>query len=103
MGRKPRRPDEVAWNLLARQPSVAEKKGRVQQCAALRGKNLLDAAGDVGEVQPDFYAAEVGAFGADGSGDSGAEVTGWADVFGELRMNFAKLGDFVERGLVDFF
>ena len=45
----------------------------------------------------------MGAFGADGSGDAGAEVAGWADVFGELRMDLAELSDFVERGLIDFF
>jgi len=56
----------------------------------------LDAAGDVGEVQPDFYAAEVGAFGADGGGDAGAEVAGRTDVFGELGMDLAELGDFIE-------
>src|ERR1700733_11587363 len=40
--------------------------------------SLVDPAGsdpslDVGEIGPDFYAAEVGAFGANGGGDSGAE------------------------------
>ena len=63
----------------------------------------LDAAGNVGEVEPDFYAAEVRAFGADGGGDASAEVAGGADVAGELGMDFAELGDFVEGGLVDFF
>ena len=62
-----------------------------------------DAAGDVGEIEPDFYAAEVGAFGTDGSGDTGAEIAGRTNVFCELGMDFADLGDFVERGLVDFF
>ena len=57
----------------------------------------------VGEIEPDFYAAEVRSFGADGRGDTGAEVAGWADVFGELRMDLAELSDFVERGLIDFF
>src|ERR1700740_588610 len=63
----------------------------------------LDAGGDVGEVLPDFYAAEVGAFGADGRGDAGAKVAGRSDVTRELGMNFAELGDFVEGGFVDFF
>ena len=63
----------------------------------------LDAAGRVGEVEPDFYAAEVGAFGADGGGDVGAEMAGGADVFGELGMDLAELGDFVHAGGVDFF
>src|SRR5271168_1590412 len=63
----------------------------------------LDAAGDVGEVEPDFDAAIVGAFGADGCGDSGAEVAGGADVFGDLGVDLAELGEFVHGGLVDFF
>src|SRR5713101_8156252 len=62
----------------------------------------LDAAGNVGEVEPDFYAAEVRAFGADGRGDAGAEVAWGADVAGELRVDFAELRDFVEGGAVDF-
>jgi len=64
---------------------------------------LLDAAGDVWEVQPDFDAAEVGAFGADGRGNAGADVAGRTDVFGELGMNAAEFGDFVHGGGVDFF
>src|SRR5579859_3513271 len=63
----------------------------------------LDAARGVGEVEPDFYAAEVRAFRADGCGDVGAEMAGWADIFGELRMDLAELGDFVHGGGVDFF
>jgi hypothetical protein len=63
----------------------------------------LDSARGVGEVEPDFYAAEVGAFGADGGGDVGAELAGGADVLGELRMDLAELGDFVHAGGVDFF
>ena len=39
-----------------------------------------DAPLYVGEVEPDFYAAEVRAFGADGRGDAGAYVARWADV-----------------------
>ena len=66
-------------------------------------KRKSDAAGGVGEVEPDFYAAEVGAFGANGSGDVGAEVAGGADVFGELGVDLAELGDFVHAGGVDFF
>jgi len=45
----------------------------------------------------------VGAFGADGGGDAGADVAGGADVFGELGMDFAELGELVHGGLVDFF
>ena len=62
-----------------------------------------DAAGDVREVEPDFDAAEMGTFGADGSGDTGAKMARRSDEFCELGVDFAKLGDFVERGLVDFF
>src|ERR1700756_3262915 len=64
---------------------------------------VSDTAGSVGEVEPDFYAAEVGAFGADGRGDAGAEMAGRADVAGELGVDFAELGDFVHGGCVDFF
>jgi hypothetical protein len=48
--------------------------------AAFREKS--DAPGDVREIEPDFYAAEVRAFGADGCGDSCAEVAWRADVAG---------------------
>src|SRR6267154_3088124 len=64
---------------------------------------VLDAAGDIGKVEPNFDAAEVGAFGTDGSGDAGADVAGWADVASKFGMDFAELGEFVHRGLVDFF
>ena len=48
-----------------------------------KGKNeKSDAAGGVGEVEPDFYTAEVGAFGADGRGDVGSQVARGADVTG---------------------
>src|SRR6266404_6487564 len=66
-------------------------------------KAASDATGDVGEVEPDFDAAEVGAFGADGGGDAGADMAGWANVAGEFGMDFAELGEFVHGGLVDFF
>src|SRR6266404_6258812 len=69
-------------------------------CCAPTGS---DAAGDVGEVEPDFYAAEVGAFGADGGGDAGAEVARGADVASKFGMDFTELGEFVHGGLVDFF
>src|SRR5208337_707634 len=64
---------------------------------------VSDAAGRVGEIEPDFYAAEVGAFGANGSGDAGAEVAGRADVASEFGLNGAKLRDFVHGGVVDLF
>jgi len=64
---------------------------------------MLNAAGGVGEVEPDFYAAEVGAFGADGGGDVGAEMAGRADVFCELGVDLAELSDLVHGGGVDFF
>ena len=73
------------------------------QAGAAGNNEELDAAGGVGEVEPDFNAAEVGAFGADGGGDVGAEVAGGADVFRELGMDLAELGDFVHAGGVDFF
>src|SRR5260370_21688646 len=63
----------------------------------------LDAAGNVGEVEPDFYAAEVRALGADGCGDAGSKVARGTDIASKLRVDFAELGDFVEGGLVDFF
>src|SRR5258708_26021995 len=75
---------------------------RRTSCSVLAGR-ALDAARCVGEVEPDFYAAEVGAFGADGSGDAGAEVAGRADVAGELRVDFGELCDFVHGGRGDFF
>src|SRR5712692_9691392 len=71
-----------------------------QNCGPTR---VSDAAGDVGEVEPDFDAAEVRALGADGSGDAGAEMAGRADVTGEFGVDFAELGDFVHGGLIDFF
>src|SRR6266850_3717939 len=66
-------------------------------------KAASDAAGDVGEVEPDFDAAEVGAFGADGGGDAGADVARGADVASEFGVDFAELGEFVHGSLVDFF
>ena len=46
---------------------------RAQHAVPLQEKGkTLDAAGRIGEVEPDFYTAEVGAFGADWSGDIGA-------------------------------
>ncbi len=40
---------------------------------------------------------------ADGSGDTGAEMTGRANVARKLRVDFTKLGNFVHRSIVDFF
>ena len=45
----------------------------------------------------------MGAFGADGSGDAGADVARRADVAREFGMDFAKLSEFVHGRLVDFF
>jgi len=45
----------------------------------------------------------MGSFGADGRGDTGADVAWRADVAHEFWMDFAELGDFVHGGLVDFF
>src|ERR1700723_4457910 len=69
---------------------------------------FVDLAGsdpslNVGEVGPDFYAAEVGAFGADGGGDSSAEIAWRADVTREFGEHFADLLHFLDGGLVDFF
>src|SRR5205823_7039772 len=68
-----------------------------------KAQGVSDAAGSVGEVEPDFEAAEVRAFGADGRGDAGAKMAGRADVAREFRMDFAELGDFVHGSLKDFF
>ena len=80
-----------------------ERRDRIGIKAGLRtypldeGKKdrVSDAAGSVGEVEPDFDAAEVGAFGADGGGDAGAEMARRSDMAGELRMDFAELGNFI--------
>ena len=64
---------------------------------------VSDAAGDVGEVEPDLDAAEVRAFGADGRSNTGAEIAGRADVPSDFGMDFAELSDFVHRSLKDFF
>src|SRR5579859_3280219 len=65
--------------------------------------NLLDAAGGVGEVEPDFDAAEVRTFSADGRGNPGSKMAGRADVAREFGMDFAKLCYFVHRSLKNFF
>ena len=57
---------------------------------------------DFRKVQPDFDAAEMGTFGADGRGDSGAEMAGWADIATQLGMHFAELGNLVHGRIVDF-
>ena len=62
-----------------------------------------DAARGIGEVEPDFNAAEVRAFGANGRSDPGAKMAGRTDVTGEFRMDLAELCDFVHRGLKNFF
>src|SRR5258708_13981225 len=66
-------------------------------------KKNSNAAGDVGEIEPDFDAAEVGAFGADGGGDTGTDVAGGADVSSGFGVDFGELGGFVHGGLVVFF
>src|ERR1700730_10858196 len=66
-------------------------------------KGGLDSGGEVGEVEPDFYAAEMRAFGANRRGDAGAKMARGADVASELRVDFTELGDLVKRGFVDFF
>ena len=62
-----------------------------------------DPSLDVGKIEPDFDAAEVGAFGANGGGDAGADMARRANVACEFGLNFAKLGNFVHGGLIDFF
>src|SRR6266566_3858522 len=66
------------------------------------GTGVSDAAGGSGEGEPGFDAAERGAPGADGRGDAGADMAGRTDVAREFGMDFAKLGEFVHGGLVDF-
>src|SRR5271157_4858996 len=63
----------------------------------------LDTTGRVGEIEPDFDAAEVGAFGADGRGDAGAKVARRADVAGEFGLHGAKLRNFVHGCVVNLF
>ena len=41
-----------------------------------------NTTGDIGEVQPNFDPAEMGAFRTNGSGDAGPKMAGWADEFG---------------------
>ncbi len=65
--------------------------------------NRTEAMGRAELRSIDFDAAEMGAFGADGSGDAGADVARGADVASEFGVDFAELGDFVHGGLVDFF
>jgi hypothetical protein len=52
---------------------------------------LSDPALDVGKIGPDFYAAEVGSFGADRSGDSSSEIAGRADVLSEFGEHLPDL------------
>jgi hypothetical protein len=52
---------------------------------------------NIWKIGPDFDAAEVGAFGADGSGNSGAKITGRTDVSPEFRENLADLIYFFNR------
>src|SRR5579871_2851006 len=60
-----------------------------------------DAAGDVGKVEPDSYAAEVRAFGADWCRDAGANVAGRTDVAAERGERFAHLAHFLQRRLIN--
>lgn len=56
------------------QDEVAPKVHKCTPCCE------LDAALNVGEVEPDFNAAKVGAFRTDRRGDAGAKMAGRADV-----------------------
>src|SRR5208337_1853725 len=62
---------------------------------------VSDTALNVGEVEPDFDAAEVGAFGTDWRSDAGTQVAGRADVAGKFGVHFADLGNFVHGGVVN--
>jgi len=55
----------------------------------------LDAAGDVGEIEPHFYAAEMRAFGTDRRRNSRPQVARRTDISRELRMHLGQLRDFV--------
>ena len=82
--------------------ATRRRLGLAEVGAARTGCAPSDAAGYVREVEPDFYAAEMRAFGADRRGDSGSHIAGRAYVAGKLRMNFAELREFVHGGAVDF-
>ena len=64
---------------------------------------MLDAAGSIRKIEPDFDAAEMRALGADGRGDSRAEMAGWADVASKFGLDSAKLGDFVHGCVINLF
>src|SRR5215472_18715112 len=68
----------------------------------LEPSQVSDPASRVGEVEPDFDAAEVRAFGADRCGDASAQMARWADVARELGMDFAELRNLVHRSLKNF-
>src|ERR1700689_2551125 len=87
----------------AHEEAAADPRYQIIGEGAVAGHAGSDAALHVWKIEPDFYAAEVRAFGADGSGDSGAQNAGWADVTRELRKNFADLRDLVHRRLVNLF
>src|SRR5262244_2939095 len=90
----------------ARRPLVSCGIGGIEAVAAFCARatfdcnprteiSALDAASGVGKVEPDFHAAGVRAFRADGSSHTGAEMAGRANVARELWMDFAYLRDFV--------
>src|SRR6516225_8822687 len=75
---------------------------RRESYTLIRAYKVSDAAFDVGKIEPDFDAAEVRAFGANGRGDSCAQMAWRANVPGKLGLYLAELRDFVHRGIVDF-
>src|SRR5277367_4152181 len=94
---------EAQENRGAHEKAAADPGGHVVGESAMARHARSDAALHIGKIEPDFYATEVRAFGADGRGDSGAQDAWRSDVTRELREDFADLGYFVHGGLVDFF
>ena len=87
--------------------SAADPRGEViDEAAAARHQRVSDARQsnsplDFWKFLPDLHAAEVRAFGADGRGDSGADVARRPEVSSERRKRGADLLDLFHRGLVN--
>src|SRR3974377_1275003 len=67
-----------------------------------RCREASNAELDVGKIEPDFHTAEVRALGANGRGDSCAQMAWWADVSGKLGLYLSEVRNFIHRGVVDF-
>jgi len=78
-------------------------KGHASEFGPVTFRFRLDETGDVGKVEPDFDAAIVGTLGANGGGDVGAEIARRSHVFGDLRVDFSELCQFIHRGLKNLF